>query len=69
MSGQAVADALDRAIAKHGKPRSITVDHGTEFASRVLDDWALQIPRHVGPGFHVKPGRYSTVSRPTTELP
>ena len=36
MSGRAVAKALDRAIAEHGKPRSITVDHGTEFTSRVL---------------------------------
>lgn len=42
MSGQAVADALDRAIGKHGKPRSITVDHGTEFTSRALDDWAYR---------------------------
>src|SRR5690606_4160295 len=29
MSGRQVAEALDRAIALHGKPRSITVDHGT----------------------------------------
>ena len=25
----------------------------------------LQIPRHVGPGFHVMPGRHSTASRAT----
>jgi putative transposase len=42
MSGKAVAEALDRAIAVHGKPRSITVDHGTEFTSRALDDWAYR---------------------------
>jgi putative transposase len=42
MSGRAVAEALDRAIAKHGKPQTITVDHGTEFTSRVLDEWAYQ---------------------------
>jgi hypothetical protein len=24
-------EALDRAIARHGKPQTITVDHGTEF--------------------------------------
>jgi putative transposase len=42
MSGKAVADALDRAIVAHGKPRSITVDHGTEFTSRVLDEWAYR---------------------------
>ena len=40
MSGRGVAEALDRAIAKHGKPRTITVDHGTEFTGRVLDEWA-----------------------------
>ncbi|MBX5461860.1 MAG: hypothetical protein IRZ28_12330 [Steroidobacteraceae bacterium] len=34
MSGEAVAQALERAIAAHGKPKSITVDHGTEFTSR-----------------------------------
>jgi len=38
MSGRAVADALDRAIAEHGKPQTITVDHGTEFTGRVLDE-------------------------------
>ncbi len=42
LSGSAVAEALDRAIAKHGKPQRITVDHGTEFTSRVLDEWAYQ---------------------------
>ena len=42
MSGGAVADALDRAISKHGKPKTITVDHGTEFTSRALDEWAYR---------------------------
>ena len=42
MSGAMVAEALDRAIAEHGKPRTITVDHGTEFTSRALDEWAYQ---------------------------
>jgi putative transposase len=42
MSGSAVAEALDRAIAKHGKPKTITVDHGTEFTSRALDEWAYR---------------------------
>jgi hypothetical protein len=39
MSGRAVAEALDRAIAEHSKPGSITVDHGTAFTSRVFDEW------------------------------
>ena len=38
--GQDVATALDRAIAHSGTPVSITVDHGTEFTSRALEDWA-----------------------------
>lgn len=40
--GQDVADALDRAIARAGTPVSITVDHGTEFTSRALEDWAYR---------------------------
>lgn len=42
MSGATVAVALERAIARHGKPRTITVDHGTEFTSRALDEWAYR---------------------------
>ena len=42
MSGMTVAEALDRAIARHGAPRTITVDHGTEFTSRALDEWAYR---------------------------
>ena len=38
--GRAVAEALDRGrIAEHGKPGSITVDHGTAFTSRVFNEW------------------------------
>jgi putative transposase len=39
-SGRDVVAALDRAIASSGTPVSITVDHGTEFISRALEDWA-----------------------------
>ena len=42
MSGSSVAEALDRVIAEHGAPVSITVDHGTEFTSRALDEWAYR---------------------------
>jgi len=42
MSGASVAVALDRAIGAGPVPRSITVDHGTEFMSRALEDWAYQ---------------------------
>jgi putative transposase len=41
MSGQTVGAALDRAIADGVSPRSITVDHGSEFMSRALEDWAF----------------------------
>ena len=42
MSGGTVSVTLDRAIAVRSVPRSITVDHGTEFMSRALEDWAYQ---------------------------
>ncbi len=40
--GQDVVAALERAIARAGTPVSITVDHGTEFTSRALEDWAYR---------------------------
>lgn len=41
MSGLGVGQALDRALNTGTAPRSITVDHGTEFMSRALEDWAF----------------------------
>ena len=41
MSGHTVSAALERALAEKEMPRSITVDHGTEFMSRALEDWAF----------------------------
>jgi putative transposase len=41
MSGKTVSAALDRVLASGPAPRSITVDHGTEFMSRALEDWAF----------------------------
>jgi putative transposase len=40
--GQGVADAPDRLATTLRLPRSITVDHGTEFMSRALEDWAYR---------------------------
>src|SRR5690606_16601512 len=40
MSGRTVGETLDRALLDSRGPRSITVDHGTEFMSRALEDWA-----------------------------
>lgn len=42
LSGGRVVEALDRVIVEHGAPVSITVDHGTEFTSRVMDEWAYR---------------------------
>lgn len=38
--GTDVVATLDRWVGKHGSPRSITVDHGTEFTSKALEAWA-----------------------------
>jgi len=42
MSGYTVGEALDRVLEGAPRPRSITVDHGTEFQSRALEDWAYR---------------------------
>ena len=42
MSGEVVGQVLDRALNGTPGPRSITVDHGTEFQSRALEDWAYR---------------------------
>ena len=42
MSGETVGQVLDRVLDSPAVPRSITVDHGTEFQSRALEDWAYR---------------------------
>ena len=42
LSGATVGVALDRVLPTAHGLRSITVDHGTEFMSRALEDWAYQ---------------------------
>ncbi|GMV49554.1 MAG: hypothetical protein AMXMBFR67_10970 [Nitrospira sp.] len=54
MSGRSVAAALDRVLGDGPGPRSITVDHGTEFQSRALEDWAYR--RSVQLDF-IRPGK------------
>ena len=54
ISGRAVAEALDRVLPLAASPRSITVDHGTEFTSRALEDWAYR--RGVALDF-IRPGK------------
>jgi putative transposase len=40
LSGATVGLALDRILPQGAAPRSITVDHGWEFMSRAVEDWA-----------------------------
>jgi len=42
LTGEKVAEALEPVVIHRGAPRSITVDHGSEFASRVMDAWAYR---------------------------
>jgi len=49
-----VSDALERAIARHGKPQMITCDNGTEITSNAMDAWAYG--RGVALDF-IQPGR------------
>ena len=54
MSGVTVGQALDRVLSGPRVPRSITVDHGSEFMSRAREDWAYR--RGVQLDF-IRPGR------------
>ena len=40
LNGSDVAEALDLAVRERGKPTSIGVDNGSEFAGKVMDAWA-----------------------------
>jgi len=42
MSGTRVVESLERVAEWRGYPKSITVDNGTEFCSRVVDAWAYR---------------------------
>jgi len=42
MSGETVSQVLDRVLDEGQSPRSITVDYGTEFQSRALEDWTYR---------------------------
>lgn len=54
LTGQSVADALDAVSAHRTLPKAITVDHGTEFTSNALDEWAYR--RGVALDF-IRPGK------------
>ena len=42
LKGDDVATALTRIVALRGKPRTIKVDNGSEFISKVMDHWAYE---------------------------
>ena len=50
LTGQSVVDALEAVSAHRPLPKAITVDHGTEFTSKALDEWAYR--RGVDAGLH-----------------
>jgi len=54
LSGEKVAAALDPVVARRGAPQSITVDNGTEFASKAMDLWAYANGVHLD---FIRPGR------------
>ncbi len=54
LSGEKVATALDKVVTLRGTPQSITVDNGTEFASKAMDLWAYQNGVHLD---FIRPGK------------
>ena len=42
LTGRASRHALDEVARRRPLPKAITVDHGTEFTSKALDEWAWQ---------------------------
>jgi putative transposase len=54
LSGEKVAAALDQVVVQRGVAVSITVDNGTEFASKAMDLWAYKNGVHLD---FIRPGR------------
>jgi putative transposase len=54
MSGETIGQVFDRVLNGTPGPRSITLDHATEFQSRALEDWAYR--RDVPLDF-IRPGK------------
>jgi putative transposase len=42
LTGQSVVEALETLAKRLPLPKAITVDHGTEFTSKALDEWAYR---------------------------
>jgi putative transposase len=54
ISGKRVVGVLERVVRTHGLPKVITTDNGTEFTSRVVDEWSHR--NGVKLGF-IRPGK------------
>jgi putative transposase len=54
LTGRSVVDALEAVSADRTLPKAITVDHGTEFTSKALDEWAYR--RGIALDF-IRPGK------------
>ena len=54
LSGEKVATALEQVAAERGVPKSITVDNGSEFASRAMDAWSYRHGIHLD---FIRPGK------------
>ena len=54
LTGQKVAEQLERLRLRRGGPQAITVDNGSEFASRALDEWAYRQGVHLD---FIRPGK------------
>ena len=54
LSSEKAAAALDRIVASCGTPKSVTVDNGTELASKAMDHWAYSNGVHLD---FIRPGR------------
>jgi len=54
IGGRRVARVLERLAERYGAPEAITIDNGTEFDSKVMDEWAFK--RKVRLAF-IRPGK------------
>jgi putative transposase len=54
LGGEKVAAALDKIVVLRSTPESITVDNGTEFASKAMDVWAYKNGVHLD---FIRPGK------------
>lgn len=54
LNGHRVALGLSQVVAERGAPESITVDNGSEFASKAMDAWSYQYGVHLE---FIRPGK------------